>query len=272
MSRPIHQVFNTIIPNEIVAPILISVPHVGIYIPADIQSTMKTDIADTLDDTDFRVDELYDFAADLGIPMITSHYSRYVIDLNRNPENEHLYSDGRNTTSLVPLYDFHRNEIYKSDIHHPDFQEVQERLESYYHPYHEKIESMLNNMKERFGRAFLFDAHSIKRNISEIWDKDFSDLIIGDNDGQSADPSLVNICLEILRQSKFSVAHNLPFKGGYITRKFGRPNNDIHALQLEMSKDLYLDDKNEISETRKVSYVKDTLKELFTALIANLTS
>src|ERR1051325_1323728 len=98
-----------------VLPVVVSVPHCGTEIPADIAATMRPDVARKTEDTDWFVHELYDFAPRLGITWVHARYSRYVVDLNRDPDGGKLYKDGRKETSLVPVRTFAMNPIYRSD-------------------------------------------------------------------------------------------------------------------------------------------------------------
>ena len=194
------------------------------------------------DDTDWFVHDLYNFAPDLGITIIHAKYSRLVIDLNRDPESKPLYTDGRIITELVPKTDFLGNDIYIDKKFLPDDAEIERRLENYYRPYYQKIENLLEERLNEFGKVLLWDAHSIRRFVPTIREEPFPDLILGDNDEKSAGKEIIEIALSNLKNGKYGVNHNSPFKGGNITRSFGKPEKNIHALQLEMTKTNYMDD------------------------------
>src|SRR5690606_4308443 len=115
-------------------------------------------------------------------------------------------------------------------------------LEKYYWPYYQAIEKLIADRKEQFGKAILWDAHSIRRHVPTIRQEPFPDMILGTNDETSADAIFINSALSTLRSDKFQVNHNDPFKGGHITRYFGKPADNQHALQLEMNKVLYMND------------------------------
>ena len=135
-------------------------------------------------------------------------------------------------------------------------------MEKFYWPYYKKIEELLADIKNEFGYAIFFDCHSIKRNVPSISDSSFPDLILGDNDGKTADPKLIKLALKTLGEQKaFDILHNTPFKGGHLTRWFGQPSEGIHALQLEMSQDLYLDEGNDHYVEVKAALIRERLKD-----------
>lgn len=260
--------YNITAPTAPAVPILISSPHSGTFFPEDIRTRIKPELASAADDTDWFIDRLYDFAPSLGITVITANYSRWVIDLNRNPQQEPLYNDGRVITGLCPITDFNGLPLYDGKV--PDEEEVEERLEKYFIPYHQKVEELLVHMKKKFGKALLFDAHSIRKHVPGIQKDPFPDLILGDNDLTSAGPALIAAVYNELRRGKYQVEHNFPFKGGYITRFFGHPENDIHALQLEMAKQNYMDDSETSYNESRATEMRSLLQHTFIKLIEAL--
>lgn len=252
-------------------PIILSVPHCGTTFPEELKSQYRPELAAQPDDTDWFVHDLYDFAAHLGITTIHAKYSRWVIDLNRDAENRALYNDGRIITGLTPTTDFFGNEIYADEKFVPGEAERERRLENYYQPYHRKIESLLQERVDEFGTVLLWDAHSIRRLVPTINPEPFPDLILGDNDGKSAGNEIIEIALSGLKKGKYQTNHNAPFKGGQITRFFGRPTENIHALQLEMAKPLYMNDDELIFNRERADNVRKVLRPVFENLIAHLT-
>jgi len=121
------EVFHIITPKGKKVPILLSIPHVGMAFPEELEDQYVAELAQKPDDTDFYLDQLYDFAASLGITTIHAKYSRWVIDLNRNPDSVALYDDGRIITALTPITDFLGNPIYRKKEFEPDSQEVARR-------------------------------------------------------------------------------------------------------------------------------------------------
>lgn len=223
-------------------PVLLSVPHCGTGFPDEIKHEYDPELVDSPDDTDWYVDRLYNFASSMGITMIRAVLSRWVIDLNRHPENKPLYSDGRIITSLCPVTTFLNRPLYRDARTHVDSDEVRRRTEAYFNPYHNKVTDLLSDLKAEFGSVLLWDCHSIRQVVPTIQEEKFPDLILGSVDGASAHRRLIQTALAALRTTDYVVRHNRPFKGGYITRSYGRPIEDQHALQLEMTKINYMDD------------------------------
>lgn len=248
-------------------PVILSSPHSGVEFPDELKTRFRAELRAQPDDTDWFVHELYNFAPALGITMIHARYSRWVIDLNRDPESVPLYTDGRIITELVPKTDFLGNEIYVDREFLPDDAEIARRLENYYRPYYRKIESLLAERIEEFGQVLLWDAHSIRRFVPTIQGEPFPDLILGDNDERSADKTIIEIALGGLKQGKFGVNHNSPFKGGNITRSFGKPGQKVHALQLEMAKTNYMNDDELTFNESRAAEVRNVLRPVFENLI-----
>lgn len=248
-------------------PMIISVPHSGTEFPDEIKDHYVNEMREQPDDTDWFVHQLYDFASEMGITMIHAKYSRWVIDLNRDPESVPLYNDGRLITGLTTSTDFLGNPIYKRDDLIPDEQEINRRLDTYYWPYYRKIEELINERKQQFGQVILWDAHSIRRIVKTIRKDPFPDMILGTNDGQSASEDIMNTALSDLRQGPFQVNYNDPFKGGHITRYFGKPEKNIHGLQLEMNKVLYMDDEELVYDMQRADQVRSILKRTFERLL-----
>ena len=266
MSDP----FRIISPKNSEVPILLSVPHCGTTFPDEMKSQYKPELIQAPDDTDWFADKLYDFVSEMGVTMIAAQYSRWVIDLNRDPLRKPLYSDGRIITALCPTETFLGKPIYQDNRKEISAKETQRRLDTYYHPYHERIQVLLDNLKEKFGKVVLWDCHSIRQTVPTIQKEKFPDLILGDADGTSASPGLIETVLGILDHSSYSVNHNHPFKGGYITRHFGLPSKNQHALQLEMTKVNYMNDAELNYDNNRAKSMQDLLKGVFEKLIDQL--
>ncbi|HRI77988.1 MAG TPA: N-formylglutamate amidohydrolase [Cyclobacteriaceae bacterium] len=251
-------------------PIIVSVPHCGTAFPADLVDQYNSNLIAAPDDTDWFVDKLYDFVPELGITMITAEFSRWVIDLNRDPQSKPLYSDGRIITALCPVTTFNSEPLYLDGRKEVDASEVQRRLDKYYYPYHQKIKELIDDRKKKLGKVLLWDCHSIRQFVPTVHKEKFPDLILGDADGTSASPGLCETALSTLDHSGYSVNHNYPFKGGYITRHFGKPMENQHALQLEMTKVNYMDDTEKKYHPERADRMRDLLKKVFERLIDQL--
>lgn len=217
-------------------PLLISMPHNGEIIPDDIASTM-TEKALMVPDTDWYIDKLYDFAEQQGIYIIKPVYSRYVIDLNRSNNNENLYP-GANSTELCPTTAFDLSPLYLAGKT-PDKAEIERRIQLYWQPYHQAIANTLTEIKIQYGKAVLLDAHSILSQVPRFFDDKLPDFNLGTVDGASCADELLKRVSQ-LDLTPYSSIINGRFKGGYITRAYGQPQNNIHAIQLELSQRTYL--------------------------------
>ena len=251
-------------------PIILSVPHAGTKFPKELKKHYNKRMQQQIDDTDWYVDKLYKFAQNMGITIIIAKYNRWVIDLNRDPESAPLYSDGRIITGLTSTTDFFGNNIYRKKRYNPDAYEINRRLETYYWPYYKKIEALLEERKTEFGKALLWDAHSIRAFVPTIRKEKFPDLILGNNDGKTAHPEITKSAIEGLNSGDYQVNVNSPFKGGHITRYFGKPENNIHALQLEMNKILYMDDRELNFDKERADKMRKVLKTTLEGLITTI--
>ncbi len=265
-----EEVFKVIAPTHSEVPILLSVPHCGTDFPPELKDQYVCELIQAPDDTDWFVDKLYDFAPELGITIISAQISRWVIDLNRDPEEKPLYVDGRIITGLCPTTNFLGEHLYNDKRTAVDKKEVELRLLNYYYPYHAKIQETLDQLIRRHGQALLWDCHSIRQFVPTIHPEKFPDLILGDADGTSASPGLIEGTLSILDHSRFQTRHNFPFKGGYITRHFGKPAMGQHALQLEMTKVNYMDATELNYDAVKAQEMRTLLKRVFQKLIDQL--
>ena len=235
---------------------LISMPHNGQEIPSDIANTM-TENAHNVADTDWYMDKLYDFAQDLGIAIIKPRYSRYVIDLNRNIDGVNLYP-GANSTELCPTTAFDLSPLYKAG-QEPDEAEIQRRIALYWQPYHQALQDTLTQMKAEFGQVVLLDAHSILSKVPRFFDGQLPDFNFGSANGASCSNDLMTQIMQ-LDLSPYSSVANGRFKGGYITRGFGNPEENIHAVQLELSQHTYMDEPSSHYNEEKAQQVKRKLK------------
>ncbi|MBX2964855.1 MAG: N-formylglutamate amidohydrolase [Cyclobacteriaceae bacterium] len=259
--------FQVVSPAQGKVPLILSVPHCGTAFPDELKSEYKQELIQSPDDTDWFVHRLYDFAPAMGITIIHAVYSRWVIDLNRDPQSKPLYSDGRIITGLCPTTNFFGEAIYNDAREAVEQQEVNRRVKAYYEPYHQKLESLLQQTENEFGSVLLWDCHSIRQYVPTIHKEKFPDLILGDADETSASPELIEAAFSNLKSSSYSVQHNYPFKGGYITRHYGKPSENRYALQLEMSKVKYMDDSETKYDEVRAEKMRDVLKRTLSALI-----
>ena len=250
------------------APLLVSVPHVGTEIPADIAARLRPH-ALAVPDTDWHLDRLYAFAHDdLGASLIVPRFSRYCIDLNRPPENTPMYA-GANNTELCPTRDFTGAPIYR-DGAAPDGAEIARRLGLYWRPYHDALAAELARLKAAHGRAMLWDGHSIKSELPWLFDGRLPDLNLGTAGGESCAPALREALAAVLvAQSRFSHVVDGRFKGGFITRRYGRPAAGVHAVQMEMCWHCVMDEAPPYAyDAARAATVQPLLRRLLVQMLA----
>lgn len=225
-------------PVEIIrgtSPIVLGLPHTGTHVPDDIFSNL-TPLGQTLSDTDWHIHRLY---ADLleDVTSVRATFHRYVIDANRDPMGESLYP-GQNTTGLVPLTDFDGQPIW---IEEPDEAEVKSRLETYHSAYHNALAQELNRVKQQHGVAILYDCHSIRSNIPFLFEGTLLDFNVGTANGKTCSPIIESVVYGICQSaSPYSSVLNGRFKGGWTTRHYGQPQDNIHAIQMELAQSTHL--------------------------------
>ena len=220
------------------APLLVSMPHTGTHIPEALLARMNP-VAPLVADTDWHLERLYDFLGELGASVLVATHSRYVVDLNRPPDGSNLYP-GKDTTALVPLDTFFNEPLYLPG-HEPGAGEIAVRVETHWRPYHAKLQSALQAIRQKHGYALLWDAHSIFSLVPRFFAGRLTDFNLGTADGRSCAPQIGERLLEKIQG--YSAVLNGRFKGGYITRRYGDPANGIHAVQLELSEAIYMDER-----------------------------
>ena len=246
-------------------PLLVSMPHVGLALPPELAGQLTPE-ARLLPDTDWHLDRLYQFAADLGVSVIIPRFSRYVIDLNRPADDAPLYP-GANGTGLIPTSTFAGHPLYRPG-YAPD--DGSQRLQQYWHPYHDAVREELERLVACAGAAVLFEAHSICSTVPRLFDGRLPDLNLGTASGQSCAPELRNRASAALRaQEHYSVVVDGRFKGGYLTREYGRPDRHIHALQLELSQATYMQEQAPFTYLPELAaQVQPVLRHLLETLLA----
>jgi N-formylglutamate deformylase len=245
-------------------PLLISMPHVGTFLPPAIKSRM-TEAALRLPDTDWHIDKLYGFAAGFGASLLMPTHSRYVVDLNRAPDDADLYP-GQVKTGLCPLNSFSGEKLYQEG-QEPDHIEKINRVATYWLPYHEALQAELARLKEKFSYAILYDAHSICSHVPLLFDGRLPDLNLGSAKGASCAPEMAEAALKAASGSGLSSVLNGRFVGGYITRHYGQPQNHVHAMQMELTWINYMDETypyifDEIKAVKFQTVLKSVLQSL----------
>ena len=240
---------------------LVSMPHVGTEIPFELQKSYVPR-ALNVEDTDWHLARLYDFLQALGVSVLQPQFSRYVIDLNRPPDDAPMYP-GASNTELCPTRFFNGDALYQSG-QEPSLQEVQRRRNLYWQPYHDALAFELARIKAVHGFALLWDAHSIRSHIPWLFRGKLSDLNIGTASGAAAALAISGAVANTV--DGFSHVINGRFKGGYITRHYGQPEKHIHAIQLEKCQSLYMTETPPFAyDVMLASKLQPTLKRMLMA-------
>ncbi|QBF32892.1 N-formylglutamate deformylase [Thalassococcus sp. S3] len=219
-------------------PLVLGMPHTGLEVPAPIWARLN-ERGQALADTDWHIDRLYGGLRD-DVTIVRTQIHRYVVDVNRSPEDESLYP-GQNTTGLCPLTDFDGLLIYRAG-QEPDAAECAERCATYHLPYHSALLEELERVQARHGIAILYDCHSIRSRIPYLFGGDLPDLNIGTNLSTSCSPLIERQVADLRRAAApgYSTVLNGRFKGGWTTRHYGRPEQGLHAVQMELAQRTYM--------------------------------
>ncbi|MGO4223339.1 N-formylglutamate deformylase [Lysobacter sp. TAF61] len=248
------------------APLLVSLPHDGSHIPQELAARM-TARARIAPDTDWHVSTLYDFARELGASIIVPRHSRYVVDLNRPPDDTSLYP-GQNTTGLCPAVQFSGEPVYlEGQAPSPD--EVAQRVETYWRPYHEALRAELDRIQGQHGHAVLWEGHSIRgSDLPFLFEGRLPDLNLGTSAGVSCAAVLQHRLETVLSaQDEYDFVVNGRFKGGYITRHYGQPERGIDAVQLEISQRNYMDEDSFAYDATKAGHLRKVISALLQATL-----
>lgn len=244
-------------------PVILSIPHTGTHVPAAILDRF-THKAKPLPDTDWHVEKLYGFARELGVHIVAATHSRYVIDLNRGADDASLYP-GQFTTGLCPTTLFDGSPLYLTG-EQPSAEEIRERTKIYWQPYHDKLSTLIETLKQKYEGVTLFDAHSIRSHVPTLFEGTLPDLNLGTAHG-TADPALVAKLIDICAASGYSYAHNGRFKGGYITRHYGKPKSGINTVQLELAQSNYMDEETFAYDETKAEKLQLVLRALVQRMV-----
>jgi N-formylglutamate deformylase len=248
------------------APLLISVPHDGAHLPPDLAARMTPE-ARRAPDTDWWMSKLYGPIAEaLDASLIVPTHSRYVVDLNRPPDDVSLYP-GQNTTGLCPAVRFSGEPVYLEG-QGPDAGEIAARVEAYWRPYHEALSAELARLRGLHGRVLLWEGHSIASTLPFLFEGELPELNVGTAVGASCRPATeAGLRASLEAQSRFSWVLNGRFKGGYITRHYGRPAEGIEAVQLETAQRAYMVEPDGGFEPERAAALQGQVRALIEAAL-----
>jgi len=219
------------------APIILGMPHTGTYVPPEIRMCLN-EVGKGLSDTDWNIHKLYEgLLPDVTIVRATFH--RYVIDANRDPSGATLYP-AQNTTALVPETDFEGQYIWREM---PTAAAVEYHKGQYHAAYHAALQAELDRVRDLHSVVILYDCHSIRSRIPFLFNGLLPDFNIGTNDGVTCAQIIAQTVEDICRAaSTFTTTVNGRFKGGWTTRHYGRPEQGIHAIQMELAQSTYMEE------------------------------
>ena len=221
------------------APLLVSFPHTGTEIPAELRGRFVSDWQ-AQRDADWWVDRLYDFAAGMDATTVRTRISRSVIDVNRDPSGASLYP-GQATTALCPTTTFDGDPLYREG-QEPDTAEIARRRETFFAPYHNALHTEIENLGRTHANVVLFEAHSIRSRIPRLFEGELPQFNIGTNDDKSCAPELTRAVEAVCAATPYTRVVNGRFKGGWTTRHYGQPAKGVHAIQLELACRGYMDE------------------------------
>ncbi len=248
----------TIEPARLSVPLIFSSPHSGAVYPERFLAASRLDPLTLRRSEDAFVDELFLPCVALGAPLLRANFPRAYLDVNREPyELDPKVFDGSlpecaNTRSLrvavglgtIPRVVGDAQPIYRQPI---SVSEGLGRIEALYRPYHATLRALVERAQRRFGRAVLIDCHSMPSNAADVGGLD---IVLGDRYGASAAPGVIEILEARLRGAGYRIRRNKPFAGGFITEHFGAPDKGIHAIQIEIARALYLDERSIVRNER----------------------
>lgn len=248
------------------APLLVSLPHDGTLVPEDLARCMTPE-ARSVPDTDWFVGRLYDFARQLGASLLVPVHSRYVVDLNRPPDDLSLYP-GQKTTGLCPVQCFSGEPVYLPG-QEPSAGEVADRVQRYWKPYHDALRAELDRLRSLHGRVVLWEGHSIRSVVPFLFEGRLPDFNLGTAAGTSCAPAM-QARLEALlaAQLDYTWVGNGRFKGGYITRHYGRPAEGVDAVQLELAQSTYMDESTGRYDALRAERLQGVVGSLLRAALA----
>ena len=258
MGEKFPMPFEVIEPPQLSSPLVFSSPHSGRCYLSSFVAMSRLDLVTLRRSEDAYVDELFSSAGAVGAPLLLAHVPRAYLDLNREPFelDPKLFIENlpnfANTRSLrvaaglgtIPRVVSDAREIYPAKL---TLTEALKRIESFYYPYHAALRSLMERARDKFGFAILIDCHSMPSTSAKDpkntkSDHKRIDFVIGDRYGASADRRIVLSVEDRLKRHGYHIQRNRPYAGGFITEHFGQPDLGWHALQIEVSRALYMDE------------------------------
>ena len=262
------------------SPVILAQPHGGTYLPSaeDVTEELHVNFNERgreMADTDWHIHRLYDGLLP-DATVVEATFSRYLVDANRDPSGSSLYP-GQNTTELCPTVDFEGRPIYQIEAE-PDANEIETRHNSYHAVYHAALSAQIERVRKLHGKVLLFDCHSIRSRLPFLFEGELPDFNLGTNNTSTCDPIIEVAALEVCANAKralhgYSYVINGRFKGGWTTRHYGKPEKGIHAIQLELAQQTYMDESSPwLYREEKAEKLRIHLKKLLSCLEQTITT
>jgi N-formylglutamate amidohydrolase len=263
--------YRLIEPEALLSGIVIASPHSGRNYLSSVKEQSILDPITLRSSEDAFVDELMDFAPALGIPLICSEIPRAFVDLNRardeldpaiiegikpNRQNPRVISG----LGVIPRVVANGKEIYSGKL---SKEAAIERLENFWDPYHSKLAELLDRARQQFGYSILIDTHSMPHEAILNASSSFrtSQIVLGDRYGATCAPEIINDLIKLISKNGLRASRNIPFSGAYIVQKYGSPGLNRHAIQLEIDRSIYMDERK-IQKLEKFRKLKNKLQNI----------
>ena len=236
-------------------PLVLASPHSGSEYPADFLAASRLDPLALRRSEDSFVDELFAAAPRLGAPLLSARFPRAYVDVNREAYklDPAMFADAlpgfvnagsprvRVGLGTIARIVASGEEIYAKKLR---FAEAERRIECLYHPYHQTLKRLVEETEEAFGGYLLVDCHSMPSAAGSTCEQECPDVVLGTCHGASCAPRIVEAASNFLAARGFAVAINAPYAGGFTTGFYGRPAAHRHALQIEINRALYMDERD----------------------------
>ncbi|MGU3576020.1 N-formylglutamate amidohydrolase [Brucellaceae bacterium C25G] len=269
----LDDVFSTIAPKVPSLPLVFDSPHSGLTIPRDFKPAVSDELVRVAADT--YVEDLFRIAPEIGAPLLYAHFPRSFLDLNRSTldvdlemidgEWPHAYRESpsaKRGMGLIWRYAWGDQLMYN---HKLSVAEVENRIDKYWHPYHQELVRLLDKTHVHFGYVYHINCHSMPA-IGHALSPDpagtvRADIVVGDYDGISSEPEFVNLVVNTLSGFGYSVSRNIPFKGAQLVSAYSNPENGRHSIQIELNRKLYMDETTR-EKTNDYNELQNNLSKL----------
>lgn len=254
-------------------PVIVEVPHAGLELDAESLATLVAPAQCIARDADLYVDELYADAPDEGAALLVARMSRYVCDLNRAETDVDrdtvTGANGRATPHglIWRVTTDNRRALSRPLIQ----QELERRLRAYYRPYHAALSELVRARLDRFGFAILLSAHSMPsrgREGHEDPGRERADVVPGTRGRSTAAATVIQVSERLAHRFGLRLSHDDPYRGGYTTARYGRPAAGQHAIQIELSRKLYMDEQELTRMPSNFNNIRTFARSLVRELVA----